>query len=212
MFVQCSALLYDSTAVTGTLKLSTTLLRISCGIRLISFLMVSSLVCGLFSQTLSFRYFSEDCQGDWGLGNRMVRGYQFYAMWVCPMESYTWGIQVLCSRNEVATYFSNKTEHLNTSGIASHGEDSFGVKPITPGHPISKISTRLSIFWRSTWKTRASGNNPHTKEDIIRREIRWISQEMVNRNVDNFNFWDAIVLLYSSAVHGTNIVLITAKV
>ena len=56
MFVPCTALLYDSTAATRTLKLSTTLLSISCGIHLISFLMMSSLVCGLFSQTLSFRY------------------------------------------------------------------------------------------------------------------------------------------------------------
>ena len=56
MFVPCTALLYDSTAATRTLKLSTTLLSISCGIHLISLLMMSSLVCGLFSQTLSFRY------------------------------------------------------------------------------------------------------------------------------------------------------------
>ena len=52
MFVPCTALLYDSRAVTRTLKLLTTLLSISCGIRLISFLMMSSLVCGLFSQTV----------------------------------------------------------------------------------------------------------------------------------------------------------------
>ena len=56
MFVPCTAMLYDSTAATRTLKLSTTLLSISCGIRLTSLLMMSSLVCGLFSQTLSFRY------------------------------------------------------------------------------------------------------------------------------------------------------------
>ena len=56
MFVTCTALLYTSTASTRTLKLSTTLLSISCGIRLISFLMVSCLACGLFSQTPSFRY------------------------------------------------------------------------------------------------------------------------------------------------------------
>ena len=56
MFVPCTALLYDSTAATQTLKLSTTLLSISCTIRLISFLMMSSLAGGLFSQTLSFRY------------------------------------------------------------------------------------------------------------------------------------------------------------
>ena len=41
---------------TRTLKLSTTLLSISCVIRLIYFLMMSSLVCELFLQTLSFRY------------------------------------------------------------------------------------------------------------------------------------------------------------
>ena len=56
MFVPCTTLLYDSTAATRTIKLSTTLLSISCAIRLIFFLMMSSLVCGLFSQTLSFRY------------------------------------------------------------------------------------------------------------------------------------------------------------
>ena len=56
MFVPCTALLYDSAAATRTLKLSTTLLGVSCGIHLISVLMMSSLVCGLSSQTLSFRY------------------------------------------------------------------------------------------------------------------------------------------------------------
>ena len=52
MFVPCTALLYEQNPI----KLSTTLLSISCAIRLISFLMMSSLVCGLFSQTLSFRH------------------------------------------------------------------------------------------------------------------------------------------------------------
>ena len=56
MFIPCTALLYDSTAAAPTLKLPTTLLRISCGIRLIFLLMKSSIVCGLFSQTLSFSY------------------------------------------------------------------------------------------------------------------------------------------------------------
>ena len=52
MYHPCTRLLHDSTAATRTLKLSTTLLSISCGIHLISFLMMSSLVCGLFSQTV----------------------------------------------------------------------------------------------------------------------------------------------------------------
>ena len=108
MFTPCTALVYDSTTATRTLKLPTTLLSIACGIRLISFLMMSFLVFGLFSQTPPFRY--------------------FLAPW-------------------------NITEHLNTSGITSHGTDSFRIKPITPGHPIPKISTRLTIFWGGTWKT-----------------------------------------------------------
>ena len=53
MFVPCTALLYDSTAASRTLKLSTTPLSISCGIR--DFSPDDSLSC-LFSQTLSFRY------------------------------------------------------------------------------------------------------------------------------------------------------------
>ena len=149
MFVPCTALLCDSTTATQTLKLSTTLLRISCGIHLISFLMIPSLVCGLFSQTLSFRFPSENSQAGWDLGNRMARGYRFNAKWVCPMGSYVWGIQVFCSRNS---------------------------------------------------------------EYIIRKETRRVPQEMLNRVVDNFNVWVAAVLSYSSAVHGTNIVLITEKV
>ena len=55
-FAPYTALLYDSTAATRALRLSTSLMSISCGIRLISFPMMSSLVYGLFSQTLSFRY------------------------------------------------------------------------------------------------------------------------------------------------------------
>ena len=56
MFVPCTTQLYDSTAATRTLKLSDTLLTIFSGIHLISLLMMSSPVCGLFSQPLSFRY------------------------------------------------------------------------------------------------------------------------------------------------------------
>ena len=61
-------------------------------------------------------------------------------------------------------------------------------------------------------KDRICENNPQTREDIIRREIRWIPQEMPNRVVDNSNVRVAAVLSYSSVVHGTNIVLITEKV
>ena len=70
-------------------------------------------------------------------------------------ESVLWGVipevfkfsvremrWVFCSRNEA-----------HTSGITSHGTDSSRVKPITPGHPIPKISTCLTILWGGTWKT-----------------------------------------------------------
>ena len=61
-------------------------------------------------------------------------------------------------------------------------------------------------------KNRVCENNPQTREGIIRREIRWIPQEMFHRVVDSFNVRVAAVLSYSNAVHGTNIVLITEKV
>ena len=37
------------------------------------------------------------------------------------------------------------------------------------------------------WRHRVCENNPRTREDIIRKEIRWIAQEILNRVVDNFN-------------------------
>ena len=57
-----------------------------------------------------------------------------------------------CSVQEMRWPLTSRTEHLNSSDISSHGTDSFPVKPITPGHPIPKISTRLTAFWGGTWK------------------------------------------------------------
>ena len=109
--------------------------------------------------------------------------------------------------NFSATHFSNRTEHLNTSGIASNETDSFCVKPIT----LAILFPRSQPAWpfsEGVPEDRVCGKNPQTKEDIIRREIRWISQEMVNRVVDNFNVRIAAVLLYSSvgawSVHSSN--------
>ena len=132
VFVSYTALLYDSTAATRTLKFSTTLLSIFYGIHLISPLM-SSLVCGLFSQTLSFRYPSENSQAVSDLGNRMTRDYLFDAKCVCPIWSYAW---------EMSRHLFSRTEHLNASDITSHETDSSRVKPINPSHPICKISNR----------------------------------------------------------------------
>ena len=61
-------------------------------------------------------------------------------------------------------------------------------------------------------KDRVCEKNPHTREDIIRRKIRWIPQEMINRVVDSFNVRVAAELSYSSTVHGTKLLLITEKV
>ena len=208
-FVPCTALLYDSTAAIWTLKLSTAPLSISCGIHL-----MSSLVCGLFSRTLFFRYPpSENSHVGWDLGNRMTRSYRFDAKWVCPMGSYAWGIQVFSSKTEAAPHFSNRAlEYFTRNLHFASLNDSFCTKLITPGHHIPKISICLTICWGGYLKDKVCENNPHTRKAIIKREIKWIPQEMLNGAVDNFNVRVASVLSYSSAVHGTNIVFITKEV
>ena len=87
-----------------------------------------------------------------------------------------------CSVQEMRRHLICQTGNLNTSFITSHGTDS------------------------------CRENNPQTREEIIRKEIRRIPQEVLNRVVDNFNVRVAAVLSYSSAVHGTNIVSIAQKV
>ena len=112
---------------------------------------------------------SENSQASWDLANRRTRGYQFDTKWIFPMGSYAWGIQVSCSRKEVALHFLSRTEHLNTVGITSHGRDSSRIKQITPGHPIPKISTSLTIFWWGTWKT-------EFLKTIHRQERTWLEE------------------------------------
>ena len=172
LFVPCTALLYDSATATRTLKLSTTLLTISCGIHLVSPLVMSSLVCGLFSQTLPFRSPLENGQAGWDIGNRMARGYRFDVKWVCSMGSYAWSIQVFCSGwwFQMRWCLISRTGHLNTSGITSHGTDSFHVKPMTPGHPIPKISNcRLFAEGvperQSLWKQSPDKRGHHQKRN-----------------------------------------------
>ena len=67
-------------------------------------------------------------------------------------------------------------------------------------------------FLRGYLKDRVCENNLQTREDIIRKKIKSIAQEMLNSIVDNFIVGVAAVLLYSRALHATNIVLITEKV
>ena len=70
-------------------------------------------------------------------------------------ESVPWEVMpevFKCSVREMRLRLIFRIEHLKTSGIPSHGTDSFCAKPITPGHLIPKIWTRLTIFWGGTWK------------------------------------------------------------
>ena len=135
----------DNTAATRTLKLSTTPLRISCAIHLISFLIKSSVACVLFSQTLNFRYSPQEIVTRveiLGIGWPRVIG-------LTRNESVTWEVMpevFKCSVQEMRCHFISRANHLNTSRVTSHETDSFCIKPITPGHPIPKISTGLTIF------------------------------------------------------------------
>ena len=81
-----------------------------------------------------------------------------------------------------------------------------------PCSSYSQDLKRPDCFLSGYLKDRACENNPQTREDIIRKKIRRIPQEMLNRVVDNFIVRVAAVISYSSVVHGMNIVLITEKV
>ena len=123
LFVPRTALLYDSTAATRTLKLSTALLIIFVeSVFLFWWCTLLSVVC--FHKLCLSGTPSENSQAGWDLGNRMVRGYRLNAKWVCLMGSYAWGIQVFCSVREMRRYLISWTKHLNTSDITSHGTDS----------------------------------------------------------------------------------------
>ena len=77
------------------------------------------------------------------------------------------------------------------TGITSHGTDNF-INSISrqTDNPLSSCSQDINLpdyFMRGYLKDRVCENNPHTREDIIRRETRCIPLEMFNRVVDNFN-------------------------
>ena len=166
MFVPCTTLLYDSTAATRTLKLATTLLSISCGIRLISFLMMSSFACGLSSNTIS----------------------------QVPPQKIVRRVEIL--------------------GIGWPGVIGLMRNESVPWEVMPEVF-KCSVMFQGARKYLKGGvceNNPKTRKDIIRKEIRRIPQAILNRVVGNFNVRVAVVLSYTSAVHGVNIVLITEKV
>ena len=156
--------------------------------------------------------------GGWDLGNRMAQGYWFDAKWVCLMGSYAWGIQCsvqemrwcLISRTVHSPHFSNRTlEYLRHNfpwdRLILRQTDN-------PWPSYSQDLNPPDYFLREYLKDRVCENNPQTREDFIRRKIRRIPQEMLSRVVNNFNVRVAAVLSYSSAVHGTNIALMTGKV
>ena len=78
------------------------------------------------------------------------------------------------------------------------------------------------VFKCSVWEMRwhlisRADHSPHFSNrtlEYLRHNLPWvrIPHEMLNRAVDNFNVRVAAVLSCSSAVHGTNIALITEKV
>ena len=93
--------------------------------------------------------------------NNLLKRCLSYTGWPTKMSLYFFGDNFykiretfkIFSPQILRCHLISRTEHLNISGITSHGTDSFHIKWITPGHPIPKISTRLTIFWGSKWKT-----------------------------------------------------------
>ena len=172
MFVPCTALLYDSALVTRTLKLSATLLSISCGIHLISLLMMFSLACGLISKTQVPPQKIVSRVEIFGIGWPGVIGLTRNESVL--MGSYACGIPMFCLRNKAPPHFSNRTiQHLKHNFPWN--------RPISPqtDNPWLSYSQDLNppdCFLRGYLKYRVCENNPQTREDIIRKEIRWIPQ------------------------------------
>ena len=79
-----------------------------------------------------------------------------------------------------------QTEHLNTLGTASQWDRITLRQTDNPWPSSSQDLNPPKYFLRGYLKDRVCEINPQTKEDIIRREIRCIPQEMLNRVVDNF--------------------------
>ena len=137
---------------TQTLKLLKILLSISCGINLISLLIiVLSCLWIVFTNSV----FQIPPQ-------KIVRRVEILGIGWPGVIGLMWNesvpVEVMpevfkCSVREMRHHFISRTEHLNIWGITSNGTDSFHIKPITPGHPVAKISTRLTIFSGGAWKT-----------------------------------------------------------
>ena len=77
----------------------------------------------------------------------MARGYRFDAKWVCLMGSYAWGIQVFCSRNEVAPHFSNMGQCLFITFLIFSGKRCYGERKYVCCNWLKRFSKM--IFCRS---------------------------------------------------------------
>ena len=115
-----------------------------------------------------------------------------------------------CMRDEAPPHFSNRTLEYFKHNFP--WDRLISRQTNNPWPSFSQDLNSPDYFLRGYLKDGVCENNPQTREDIIRREIRRIPQEMLNRVVDNVNIRIAAVLSYSSVVHRTNIVLITGKV
>ena len=136
-------------AATRRIKLSTTLLSISCAIHLISFLMMCYLACGLFSQTLSFRYPPQ----------KKVWQVEILGIaWPCFI-GWTWNESVPCE--VMPEVFKCSIREMKYRLILNHNitleyirhnfplYSSFHIKPITPSCKTNINQT--STFSRFPW-------------------------------------------------------------
>ena len=120
-----------------------------------------------------------------------------------------------CSVREIRWRLISRTEQNRTLEYLRHNFPWDRLILRQTDNPWQSYSQDLNspdYFVRDYLNDRVCENNPQTREDIFRREIRWIPQEMLNRVVDSFNVQVAAVLSYSSTVHGMNLLLITEKV
>ena len=92
---------------------------------------------------------------------------------------------MFCLRNEEPPHFSNRTlEYLRQNfpwdRLISNQTDN-------PWPSYSQDFNLADYFLRGYLKDRVCENNPQAREDIIRKGIRRIPQEMLNRVMNNFN-------------------------
>ena len=109
---------------------------------------------------------------------------------------------VYCSRNEAPLHFLNRTlDYLRHNSpwdrLTLHQTDNPGPSYSQDVNP----PPSPDYFLRGCLKDRVCENNPQTREDIIRKGIRWIPQKMLNRVMDNFNVGVAAVLCVCVCVY-----------